>query len=1034
MASGTISTGPQAENSQTQGRCDEFIQKRLEDTRRQVRLVDVASNLMVLAAASLLFFLAVAVVDQWVFSHGLGFFARLGLFAVWVAAAGAFIWRFLAPPLVNRINPVFAAQAIEQVRPTLKNSLINFLLLRSHPEDVAPVVFRALEQRAATDLLKVPIDHAVDRGRVVRLSYVLAAAVAVFTLYLALSPKNPLISAGRVLWPWSNVPVPTRVHIEEVHPGDKVVYNDEREEISALVSGLHDGEEVVLLVTTADGQAADDRIVMTPTDDANHFHCELPPGNGGFQQDTTYRIIAGDATTQQYKLELQIAPTILVDAVDYHFPAYTEQRDRTVKGQGDIKALEGTRVTIHATANRDIQEARIDLGCAGLQMAPMTVNGTKATGQFTLALAADNRGKAQYDCYQVLFTDTSGNNVRRPIRYHIDVDPDLKPEVSIVEPRQEEIGVPEDGQQIIRVHAFDPDFGLRQVTLQAQRLGRNTGLPLLQGEAEGQDLGLPAILDRTKPEKALSKPFDGEFVFRPADLHLKAGDRVRYWATAEDNKEPNANHSETPHWTMVIVPHGQGDRQDQQNPRGQADGQQPQNADRSDQGGGHRDKSEQGKGDASNKDNPDAQQGDPTSGNQPNGNGQQGKAQGSRQDNAKDHAQPDKSSGQGKENASPDQADGQKNSDANSSDPSDQPATHPDPKTQRADAIKDILKDQQEEQKKEQANQPDQSEPDQKQDQKQSSQSQDNSQQSGKQQGNPQQGGNQQSNAKQDSNQQSGNQQGSPQQGGGQQPNNQQGNNQQQAGNQQGNPQQGGSQQSQGDRQSGQNSAQNNPGQSDQGSSGQGDQKTSPQQGKSGSKPGGAQSQDTKDSGNPSPGDQSSQQNAGSKGNKSNPSAGAKDGQNTGGEPKPDAKRSDGDKRQQDESAGGSPKSEKSQSGTGQGKEQSAAGSQPNSEKDKARGQGAGEEGNQLAQGGPKPEKNKPAGRFRSGKPDAFRQSEARTEQAPARGRQLGGRRPRFAIQETREDRRRRAVRWRREAQARPGRSTGLHWRREAGQ
>ena len=198
MASGTISTRPQAEIAPLQGRYEDFIQKRLEHTRRQVRLVDVASCLMLLVAASLLFFLVVAMLDHWVFRHGLSFIARLGLFSLWIAGAGAFAWRFLLPSLANRINPVFAAQTIEQSRPTLKNSLINFLLLRGHPQDVAPVVFRAMEHRAAADLLKVPVDHAVDRGRVVHMAVALAAMVGVFALYLALSPKNPLLSAARV--------------------------------------------------------------------------------------------------------------------------------------------------------------------------------------------------------------------------------------------------------------------------------------------------------------------------------------------------------------------------------------------------------------------------------------------------------------------------------------------------------------------------------------------------------------------------------------------------------------------------------------------------------------------------------------------------------------------------------------------------------------------------------------------------------------------------------------------------------------------
>ena len=329
-----------------------------------------------------------------------------------------------------------------------------------------------------------------------RLACVLAAVVAVFALYLALSPKNPLVSAARVLWPWSSLPAPTRVQIEEVVPGDKIVFNGDHEPSPPQVTGLRDGEEVALLLSTADGQVIDDRMVMPPVDDANHYRCELPPGSGGFQQDTFYRITAGDATTQQYKLEVQIAPTINVDRIDYHFPTYTAQPDRTIKNQGDIKALEGTQVTIHATANMEIRQAWIDLGCDGLQKLSMTTDGKKATGQFTLALDPDSSGKtqkAQYDQYQILFTDIHGHNGHLPIRYRIDVDPDLSPIIEIVEPRKEDVEVPEDGQLRIRVHAFDPDYGLRYVTLQGEH-------------KQGDKLGLPVLLDRTKPDRALAKP------------------------------------------------------------------------------------------------------------------------------------------------------------------------------------------------------------------------------------------------------------------------------------------------------------------------------------------------------------------------------------------------------------------------------------------------------------------------------------------------------------------------------------------------
>ena len=621
-------------NAPAQGRYEDFIETRLEQTRHQVRLVEVASGLMLLAAASLLFFLGVAVLDQWVFNHGLNFIARLGLFLVWVAGAGVFVWRFLLPPLANRINPVFAAQAIEKSRPTLKNSLINFLLLRRHQQDVMPVVYRAMEHRAAADLLKVKVEHAVDHSRMLHLAYLLGGVVVVFAIYLAISPKSPLVSAARVIWPWSSIPAPTRVRIDEIRPGDAIVFTDDRQEITAQVTGLRDGEDVALLVSTADGQVVDDRVPMTAVDDAHNYRCELPEGAGGFQQDTFYRITAGDATTQQYKLEAQIAPTIAVDRIDYRFPAYTELKDRTVANQGDIKALEGTQVTIHATANMDIKDARIDLNRDGLQSFAMTTNGQQAVGKLTLPLYSDDTAKSQYESYQVFFTGVNGHIVRRPIVYHIDVDRDLKPEITIVEPHQEESEVAVNGELSIRLHAFDPDFALRHVSLQGERQP--------QGGGDAENLALPVLLERIKPDKAWAKPFDTEYVFRPADWNLKVGDEAGYWATADDNKEPRANHSETSHRTIRIIAPGQASPPDQQSPSNAGSGQPQPNQSKQGKGGTSGNKPQNGQGDSTNKAESDGQQGDANSGQNAGGQKQETKTSDSKQGDKSQQGQPDK--------------------------------------------------------------------------------------------------------------------------------------------------------------------------------------------------------------------------------------------------------------------------------------------------------------------------------------------------------------------------------------------------------
>ncbi len=540
MASGILSPPPQPEGPEAPPTEHEaFIDTRLRRTRRQVKSVDVAGGLMVLAAGALAYLLAVAVVDHWVVAGGLGFWGRLAGLLLLLGGGGAYFVLRVLPPLIHRINPVFAAQTIEQSRPTLKNSLINFLLLRGHRRELAPVVYRALEDRAAADLTTVRIDTTVDRLRIVRLGYLLTALVVLLALYLFFSPKNPLISFGRILWPWSNVAAPTRVTINDVRPGDTVAFHGDTLDISADLRGLREGEPVTLFYSTADGQSVDQAIPLSFIAQADRYQCTLPPGNLGLQQDVSYYLVAGDCTTRPFHVEVQVAPAILVEKIEYHYPDYTGMAPRSVSKRGDIRALEGTRVTIHASANRDIQRAEIDLDCSGQHRLKMDAADKTATGTVTLAMDADDPTKPQHDSYQLLFTDAKDRGNTRPIRYRIDVIRDLPPEVKFTSPEQEESQVTEDGRLELGVWAQDPDFGLRRV--------------LLRAEHDGRSLPIPPLLSKISPESAFPGQFQKTYSFQPAALGLKAGDRVAYWAEAEDNKEPTANHAETGRRVITVI-------------------------------------------------------------------------------------------------------------------------------------------------------------------------------------------------------------------------------------------------------------------------------------------------------------------------------------------------------------------------------------------------------------------------------------------------------------------------------------------------
>jgi hypothetical protein len=517
------------------------IERQIGRTCRRVKGVDLVEGVMLLTIGTLGYLFLVAILDHWLLTGGLGAWSRWLFWLVLVTVAVAFFVYRLLPPLVKRIHPLYAASTIEQSQPTLKNSLINFLMLRGHTRDVAPVVYRAMEQRAATDLAKVELDAAVDETRAIRMGYVLAAVFAICCLYLVLSPKNPLRSAARVLLPWASIEAPTRVTIHNVEPGDGIGQYGDFVTIQAEVAGLRNGEQAMVIYSTEDGQTANQAVPMTQAEGDYRSQCRLPPDSAGMQQDLTYQIVAGDCRTRRYHLVAQIAPVIVVDKISYHFPAYTGLANQTIEHQGDLRAIEGTEVTIHATTNTEIKpnSAEIDLGCTGRQGRRMTVEDRTVTGHFTMRLNPNDPAAAEYDSYQLRFAEPQGRENTHPIRHRVEVIRDLPPEVQLLEPKQQEVSLPVNDRLNIQVRAADPDFGLRRVTLRAQ-----------QGD---KSLPIAPLLDQRATERAKQGEFTGTYAFEPTRLGLKPGDLVEYWAEAEDNKEPSPNRTASEKRRIAIV-------------------------------------------------------------------------------------------------------------------------------------------------------------------------------------------------------------------------------------------------------------------------------------------------------------------------------------------------------------------------------------------------------------------------------------------------------------------------------------------------
>ena len=517
--------------------CEQFILERVGRTRRTLKIVDLATSLIVLVAGLLGLLLLVAMADHWVVPGGLGMEIRFAVFFLALAASLWYGWKHLWPHLVYRVNPVYAAQTIERSSPSLKNSLLNLLLFGQQRETIPEAVYHTLEHQAAERLKRVTVENAVDRSRLIHIGYLFAALVVLIALYKILSPKDPFVSARRIVMPWAEIAAPSRVSIENVDPGTDTVTRGEVVTISAMIRGLEEDEDAQLRFTTDDRQAVDQSLTMHSSDGL-HFQCQLTDHSAssrstGVQGNLHYRIVAGDGHSKSFFLTVVEAPALTIKQVEYDYPEYTGYADQIITDDGHIRAIEGTKITLHALANGPIAEAYVDFEVDGRRDLAMEHQDDAAKAMFALALRPDRR-TPKHTCYALRMKNVEGRRNHQPVQHTIDVFPDYPPEVELRTPSDNTRDVQLNETVVIEVEARDPDFALSDVQL--------------VGEVAD---------NRMLDEKLLPEPrtgrFVGRFLFTPSRHGLQAGDRFRYWAIARDNRQPDPNVAHTHRQQFRIV-------------------------------------------------------------------------------------------------------------------------------------------------------------------------------------------------------------------------------------------------------------------------------------------------------------------------------------------------------------------------------------------------------------------------------------------------------------------------------------------------
>ncbi|MGB7326551.1 MAG: circumsporozoite protein- membrane associated protein [Rubripirellula sp.] len=523
-----------ATGSAKQTAAESLIQARIIETASALWWAELVRRSLGLVIAAIVGVLVWVIVDQWIYSPGA--LVRWFALAGFLVGSAWYVYKRIFPLVGNEVSAEYAARSLERDMPELRQALTSYITLR-RTADASGLSGRVVRSIGASAAGRLKKHDALPVEATGTISWWFATAIAMSVLigYAVVSPKNSLQSVIRLAAPMATIDAPRRVSIADVLPGDAEAVAGRAVDVSARIGGMRADEQPIV---EWDLPAGSSQAMLEPDAEAGPRRFAgsftLPYSASGT---VPYRIIAGDAVAGPFHLNVRDIPVVALDSVLYQPPAYTGQSEHT-RSTGAIEAIEGTKITVRATVNRPVARATIEFNprplgdtvraTAGVAAMNLTDGGTRLSASFVLKGTRGRSSAVELDSYRIRVWDPSDQTNPDPIVYPIRVIADLAPEVAIVMPINSPKNVPINAQQIIEVHAADPDFGLHEIRLEIR-----SGIDMI---------AQPVIWSpNTNNRNRASGNQVAEYRFRPGDqlrggLGLRIGDTVEVIAVATDNR------------------------------------------------------------------------------------------------------------------------------------------------------------------------------------------------------------------------------------------------------------------------------------------------------------------------------------------------------------------------------------------------------------------------------------------------------------------------------------------------------------------
>jgi hypothetical protein len=357
----------------------------------------------------------------WLLSDSFRWTMSIGTYALVAAAA----WFAGLGKLMTSPSDEDAASLIEESQPMLRENLRSAVeLVADNPDEVHDSLeFRRLLQGSvAGQMSEIRVSHLLPIRLVAKWLSVAVAFVCIAAAILAFGDSRIRQLAKRAFLPGANIARVSRIKIKVLQPTPQSLMMAENETVAIVVdvSGGKVNDVVLETTTQSNGTIRQPMNGRTEREFAANILLKNEP--------IEYRILAGDAITQRFKIDTRSRPHVVAFHKTYQFPAYSQLPNRTItEPDGDLIALSGSRAMLSLELDQAVSTAELRIASSETdeaQIIPLNPSGERWEAEIPID---------EPSIYKVhlVSVDTGFENIFAP-KFEIAPQPDLIPKTGFV--------------------------------------------------------------------------------------------------------------------------------------------------------------------------------------------------------------------------------------------------------------------------------------------------------------------------------------------------------------------------------------------------------------------------------------------------------------------------------------------------------------------------------------------------------------------------------------------------------------------------